>query len=89
MHSPPTSEDVLAIVCAELQDMFPGEGPITGQTNMTKDIPLDSAGTMALVFELESKLDVSLPLNHLADVTLVEDLVALIVKLRQVPSPDA
>ncbi|MDD3179348.1 MAG: acyl carrier protein [Opitutaceae bacterium] len=77
-----TYNDVLAIVCAELQKMFPKEGPITATTDMTKDLPLDSAGTMTLVFELENKLDVSLPLNELANISQVHELANLIVKLR-------
>lgn len=79
-------EEVLGIVCAELQKMFPQEGPITGATDMTKDLPLDSAGTMTLMFELETKLDVSLPLNDLAGLTRVHELAELIVKLRQPPA---
>jgi len=89
MHAEPNYNQVLATVCEELQKMFPDEGPVTANTDMTRDIPLDSAGTMALVFELETKLDVSLPLNDLANVTRVDDLVALILKLRQTPLTDA
>lgn len=76
-------QEVLAVVCAELTKMFPNDGPITAATDMTKDIGLDSAATMSLVFELEGKLDVSLPLNELSSIYQVHDLVALIVRLRQ------
>lgn len=86
MQSNSNYTEVLAVVCAELQAMFPDDGPITDQTDMTTDLPLDSAGTMTLVFELESKLDVSLPLNELAGISRVHELASLIVKLRQPPS---
>lgn len=78
-----TYPDILAVVCAELQKMFPDTGPISAETDMTKDLPLDSARTMALVFELENKLDVSLPLNELAGISQVGQLAGLIVRLRQ------
>lgn len=83
-----TYDAVLAIVCAELQKMFPHAGPITADTDVTRDIPLDSAGTMTLVFELENKIDVSLPLNELANVSRVHDLVKLILKSRQAPAAE-
>lgn len=89
MQSNPSYDQVLAVVCAELGKMFPDDGPITAATDMTKDIPLDSAGTMELVFELETKLDVSLPLNELNSITQVHELAGLIVKLRQAQSPGA
>lgn len=86
MQPNPSHQDILDVVCAELEKMFPQDGPITGQTDMTKDLPLDSAGTMTLVFELETKLDVSLPLNDLAGITRVGELAELIAKLRQPPA---
>lgn len=85
MQTSPAYDEVLTVVCAELKKMFPDDGPFTAATDMTKDVPLDSAGTMALVFELENRLDVSLPLNDLASITQVGDLARLIVKLKQPP----
>lgn len=89
MQTKTAYDEVLSVVCAELLKMFPDDGPITAATDMTKDVPLDSAGTMALVFELETKLDVSLPLNELASITHVGDLAHLILKLRQPKAPGA
>lgn len=83
MPSNHSYDEVLAVICAELHKRFPDDDPISAATDMTKDVPLDSAGTMEFVFELETKLDVSLPLNELNNITRVHELARLILKLQQ------
>jgi len=58
-------------------------GPFSESTDLTRDVQIDSASTMDLVFELEEQFDIAVPLNDLGDVRTVGDLAALVVRLRE------
>ncbi|MEM8792431.1 MAG: acyl carrier protein [Pseudomonadota bacterium] len=60
-----------------------GEGvEVTLDTNIIGDTKLDSVAVMDFVMELEDELDITIPLNRLADVKTVSDLLAAIKALR-------
>ena len=48
--------------------------PITGKTVIIEDLALDSLTVMNLVMEIEDRLDVSVPLDRLADIRTIDDL---------------
>lgn len=49
-------------------------GPITGETDLIKDLNLDSLAVMDLMMALEEKFDVSIPLNVVPELHTVADL---------------
>jgi len=53
---------------------------ITPETNIAEELALDSVKVLDLLMELEDEFDVSVPLNLMADVQTVNDLVNLIEK---------
>lgn len=55
---------------------------ITPDTNITRDLGLDSLAVMNFVMVLEDKFDVSIPLDKIAEVETVGDLAKTINELR-------
>ena len=64
------------------KEFAPDAGPFTEATDLTRDVHVDSASIMSLVFNLEESFDVSVPLNELSNVLTIGDLAKLIVKLK-------
>ncbi|WP_119458554.1 phosphopantetheine-binding protein [Rhodospirillaceae bacterium SYSU D60014] len=57
--------------------------PITTETDITRDLNLDSLAVMDLMMELEEKFDISIPLNLVPEIQTVGDLTATIQKIRE------
>ena len=56
--------------------------PVTGSTVIVDDLGLDSLAVMNFVMEIEDKLDVSVPLDRLADIRTVDDLARCLADLK-------
>jgi acyl carrier protein len=52
------------------------------ETDIARDLSVDSLALMNIVMELEDKFDLSIPLDRMADVQTVGDLARLIDELR-------
>jgi len=62
---------------------FHGAGkPITGQTAICDGSTIDSLTVMDMVMELEDRFDVSVPMNAVAEIHTVDELVVTILRLR-------
>ena len=59
-------------------------GPITGETVIMDDLGLDSLAVMNFVMEIEDEMDVSVPLDRLADIRTVDDLARCLLELKRV-----
>ena len=71
-------DEILERVRAQLEKIAgPGEA-ITAETNLLDRFALDSVKVLDLVMEIEDEFDVSIPLNLMADVQTVGDLVEVI-----------
>ena len=55
---------------------------VTQETDIARDLAVDSLALMNIVMELEDRFDLSIPLDRLATVQTVGDLSELINKLR-------
>jgi acyl carrier protein len=51
---------------------------ITGATNLTSDLTLDSFQVMEFLMEVEDALDLAIDMNSLSDVHTVSDLAAVV-----------
>ncbi len=60
------------------------KGPITGATVIVDDLGLDSLTLMNFVMEIEDELDISVPLDRLADIRTVDDLARCLAELKAV-----
>lgn len=61
----------------------PGAGPIDGGADLVKEIGLDSVRTMDFIMEIEDRLDLSVPVEMLADARTLDQLCAGIVRLAE------
>jgi len=73
-------EDIVAALCAELAKLDPQGGPLSESTDITTDLNIDSVAVMDLLFALEERYDVSIPLNELDDVRTVGQLADVVVQ---------
>ena len=56
---------------------------VRADTDIARDLAVDSLALMNIVMELEDTFDVSIPLDRLAQVQTAGDLAALITELRE------
>ncbi|MEZ5814257.1 MAG: acyl carrier protein [Alphaproteobacteria bacterium] len=74
-------DDIVAFICEELSTQVEAAQDLGAETDMTADIAVDSVAVMDLVFALEEKFDISIPLNVLADIHKIGELAALVQRL--------
>ncbi len=58
---------------------------LSDQTNIINDLGLDSVAVMDFVMEIEDRLDISVPLDQIAEVETIGDLVATVHDLKAAP----
>ena len=75
-------DDVLDEVCQQLEPYQPDERPITAATVIYQDLSIDSLAVMDIVMDLEDRFDVSIPINTVAEIRTVQELVDAILRLR-------
>jgi len=71
--------DVIVAMIGELPQGRQGVGP---ETNITKELGLDSLAVMNFVMALEDRFDVSIPMDRLAEIETVDDLATAIADLK-------
>ena len=73
---------VLAVIQQEIGKLAPGT-VVTDETDITRDLALDSVSIMDLMFALEEEFDLSVPMHDLADVYTVGSLADLVCRLKK------
>ncbi len=56
-------------------------GPITAETHILHDLNLDSVAVMDLVMALETRFDTVIPMDRLAEIETVGDLVRILSRV--------
>jgi acyl carrier protein len=80
MHS---YEEIVEQIAQELKP-FTEEGTVIGaDTDLSKDLGLDSVKVMEMMLDIEDRYDVAVPVNRLADVHTVGDLAEAIQRILQ------
>jgi len=64
-----------------LKVVRPGGGPVDGGADLVGEVGLDSVLVMDLIMEIEERLDISVPVELLADARTLDQLCAGIVRL--------
>jgi acyl carrier protein len=77
-------DDVMHEVCRQLTPYRVEETPISARTVIYKDLSIDSLAVMDIILELEDRFDVSIPINTIAEIHTVQEMVDAILKLRAV-----
>lgn len=79
-----TEEQVRALLVSYLEPAWAAEPQnrieVTGATNLTSDLTLDSFQVMEFLMEIEDTLDVAIDMKSLSDVHTVADLAAVVAR---------
>jgi acyl carrier protein len=75
-------QEVRSRIRAALQEVVGRQVSVTDQTDIVNDLGLDSLAVMNFVMALEDEYDISMPLDRMAEVQTVGDLVRTIEDLR-------
>ena len=65
-------------VAQTIRSVFPSVGEITPETSFLNDLHLDSLATMDLVMAVETRFDAIVPMDRIAEIQTVGDLVDLL-----------
>jgi acyl carrier protein len=71
---------VLRKVCRKLQQFNVRNLELTGETDITGDLEIDSVAVLDLIMEVEDEYGISFPMNLLSEIRTVGDLVRAIHK---------
>lgn len=77
-----TVEGVSALIIQKLLSNPKVHRDINGDCKIMEDLAFDSLAVMNFVMEVEDSLDVSVPLDKLADIRTINDLAACVVDLK-------
>ena len=77
-----TTRSVRDGIAAALSQTVGGPVEISDDTNIARDLGLDSLAIMNFIMALEDEYDISIPLDRVAQVETVGDLVTAIEELR-------
>ncbi|QJE72468.1 acyl carrier protein [Aerophototrophica crusticola] len=75
-------DEIVAEIIRALGPSLQSPVTITTDTNITRDLGLDSLAVMDFVMVLEDRFDISIPLERIAEVETVGDLARTIRELR-------
>jgi acyl carrier protein len=76
-----STASVEQVVREALKTVRPDVGEIPGNADLAKEIGLDSVQVMDMVMEIEDRLDISVPVETLADSRTIDQLAAGIRKV--------
>lgn len=76
-------DEIRGIIIGTLKTALPQPVEITDQTDIIRDLGLDSLAIMNFVMSIEDCLDISVPLDRIAEVQTVGDLIDTISHLME------
>ena len=77
----PTYEDIVPQVIDAIKKIVPQNVDIDENTDLIADLEFDSLKVMNLMEDVEDRFDISVPLNVLAEVRTIKDLVIQLERL--------
>ena len=84
-----TAEDITTLIIQKLLENPNIPRDINGNCKIMEDLALDSLAIMNFLMDVEDTLDVSVPLDQLADIHTINDLANCILKLKNQPNNEA
>lgn len=78
--------DIRGMIFDTLRSSLGKPVELSDQTNIINDLGLDSVAVMDFVMEIEDRLDISVPLDQIAEVETIGDLVATVHGLKATPN---
>ena len=77
-----TADEISAVIVGKLLSNPKVPRDISGSSRIVEDLAFDSLAVMNFVMGIEDELDISIPLDRLADIRTIDDLATTIVALR-------
>jgi acyl carrier protein len=74
--------DISEIIFDILRSSLQKPVELSDQTNIVTDLGLDSVAVMDFVMEIEDRLDISVPLDRIAEIETLGDLVSTVHRLK-------
>ncbi|WP_297488183.1 acyl carrier protein [Acidocella sp.] len=74
--------DIREIIFSTLRTTLKRPVELSDQTHIMDDLGLDSVAVMDFVMDLEDRLDVSMPLDRIAEIETLGDLIATLRNLK-------
>ncbi len=71
------TDNVAHEIMALMQRYNPEGKPLGVETELGADLSIDSVAAMDLIMEIEDKFDIDIPMNQVAELRTIGDLVAL------------
>jgi acyl carrier protein len=78
-----STEAVMIEIQNQLRVRIDDHARLTADTNITRDLGLDSLAIMDFIFDLEDSFDISIPMERIAEVQTLADLARAIQVLRK------
>ena len=75
-------DEIMQVLCDRLSSLTNSNVQITPETNLISQLSIDSIKLLNLIMEVEDAFDISIPINALADVQTVRELVDLVHKIK-------
>jgi acyl carrier protein len=73
-----TRKDIFAKLCELLGPFNHNNTALTGTTDISTDLNIDSVSVMDFVMEVEDHFDIDIPLNILSETRTIDDLAAVV-----------
>jgi len=73
--------DVRSQIVEGLRDALSQPAEIRGDTSIVQDLGLDSVAVMDVILAIEDRFDISMPLDKVAEIVTVDDLVRTVETL--------
>jgi acyl carrier protein len=74
--------DIREIIFDTLRSSLPRPVELSEQTHIVDDLGLDSVAVMDFVMEIEDKLDITVPLDKIAEIETLGDLITALRDLK-------
>lgn len=68
--------DIREVIFDTLRNFLPKPVELSDQTHIVEDLGLDSVAVMDFVMEIEDRLDLSVPLDKIAEIETLGDLIS-------------
>jgi len=75
-------DEIMQLLCDRLSSLTNSSTQISPETNLISQLSIDSIKLLNLIMEVEDAFDISIPINALADVQTVRELVDLVHKIK-------
>ncbi|MBS0497334.1 MAG: acyl carrier protein [Gammaproteobacteria bacterium] len=75
-------DEIMQLLCDRLSSLTNSNTQISPETNLISQLSIDSIKLLNLIMEVEDAFDISIPINALADVQTVRELVDLVHKIK-------